>query len=188
MSKVIIGLVGQIASGKEITKKYIIQKYGAESVKFSQIVRDMLARIDTPATRENMSALSLGLRQIFGEDIFAKAIINDVNSFHSDIVIVDGVRRMEDIEFLKDLPQFALVSVDATPENRYERMKARNENPGDAEKTFEEFLQQQLLETEMTIAHVMSEAQYQITNNGTLDELHAQTDKLITDLMSRDKV
>lgn len=185
MSKVIIGLVGQIASGKDITKKYIIQKYGAESVKFSQIVRDILVRLDLPETRENMSATSLGLRNIFGEDIFAKVITNDIKSFDSDIIIVDGVRRMEDIEFLKNLPEFSLVSVDALPEIRYQRMKTRNENPGDAEKTFEDFLNQQLLETEMTIAGVMKEAQYQLTNNTTLEDFQKDIDNLLTELQEK---
>lgn len=185
MSKVIIGLVGQIASGKDITKKYIIQKYGAESVKFSQILRDILARLDVPASRENISALSLSLRQLFGEDIFAKVITRDVKSFESDIVVVDGVRRMEDIEFLKNLPEFSLVSVDALPEIRYQRMKARNENPGDAEKTFEEFLNQQLLETEMTIAGVMKESQYQLTNNTNLEEFQRDIDNLLTELQEK---
>jgi len=185
MSKVIIGLVGQIASGKDITKKYIIQKYGAESVKFSQILRDILIRLDVPASRENISALSFSVRQIFGEDIFAKVITRDVKTFKSNIVVVDGVRRMEDIEFLKNLPEFSLVSVDALPEIRYQRMKIRNENPGDAEKTFEEFLKQQLLETEMTIAGVMKEAQYQLTNNTTLEDFKRDIDSLMVELQEK---
>ena len=104
MAKIILGLVGPIASGKDTVKKYLEKKYGATGCRFSSILRDILERIDLPNSRENMQELSTILRQKFGEDILAKAIASDAIKLKSNIVIVDGVRRMADIKFLKNTP------------------------------------------------------------------------------------
>ena len=74
MSKVIIGLVGSLASGKETTKKYLIQKYSAQDCRFSSILRDVLERVAVSNSRENLQKISTVLRANFGEDLLSKAI------------------------------------------------------------------------------------------------------------------
>src|SRR3989339_833723 len=96
MAEIILGLVGPIASGKDTVKKYLEKKHGATGCRFSSI-----------------------LRQKFGEDILAKAIASDAIKLKSNIVVVDGVRRMADIKFLKNTPGFYLVAVDAEPKILY---------------------------------------------------------------------
>jgi dephospho-CoA kinase len=95
------------------------------------------------------------------------------------------VRRMADIEYLKDLPNFYLIKVEADEKTRYERMKARNENAGDSDKTFEQFLADQNNEAERGIPEVMDFAKISINNNGTLDELYAKTDKIIGEILNK---
>ena len=126
MSKIILGFVGTMASGKDVSKKYIETKYGAQSCRFSSILRDVLKRINVDINRPNLQKLSTVLRQSFGEDAFSKAIANDASTINADIVIVDGVRRMTDITHLIELQNFHLIKIDAKPETRYERMKKRN--------------------------------------------------------------
>jgi len=85
---------------------------------------------------------------------------------------------LDDIISLKDLPGFYLISIDAAPEIRYERMKKRNENAGDAEKTFAEFLNDGKREAELQIPEVMAAARFHLDNNGDLPALYAQIDKI----------
>ena len=153
MSKIIIGLVGQVACGKEAVKKYLAKKYNTEDCKFSTSLRDVLSRLAIDVSRENLQKLSTTLRSVFGEDLLAKAIALDASKLKSDIVIIDGVRRMSDIKFLKDLSNFYLIRVDADEKTRYERMRARNENSGDGEKTLAQFILDQNNE-EIGRAHV----------------------------------
>ena len=61
-------------------------------------------------------------------------------------------------------------------------MVKRNENEGDAEKTFEQFLIDSDKETEKDIPNVLAAADYLIDNNGDFANLYQQVDKLITDL------
>ena len=182
MAKIILGLVGPIASGKDTVKKYLEKKYGATGCRFSSILRDILERIDLPNSRENMQGLSTILRQKFGEDILAKAIASDAIKLKSNIVVVDGVRRMADIKFLKNTPGFYLVAVDAEPKIRYERLVKRGENAGDAKKTYSQFLKDHQYETELDVPMLMKKAKYKLDNDGSPADLCKQIDELIAKL------
>jgi dephospho-CoA kinase len=180
MNKIIIGMVGSLASGKETTKKYLVEKYNAKDCRFSSILRDVLSRLTIPNSRENLQNLSTVLRASFGENLLAKAIAADAAKLEADVVLIDGVRRFTDIEHLKDLPNFVLVKIDADPEIRYERMKLRNENAGDDKKTFEEFLKDHDAEADRQIPEVMKTAKYSIDNSGSFEDLYKQIDEIIT--------
>ena len=80
MKKTIIGLVGELASGKYVTKKYLAENYVASCHRFSSILRDVLSRLYLPIVRANLQKLSTALRQNFSEDIFAKIIAEDVKN------------------------------------------------------------------------------------------------------------
>lgn len=180
MAKIIIGLSGQIASGKEVVKKHLESRCGGVSFKFSDILRNILSDLEIPAERDNIIKLSTFLRQAYGEDLLAKALTKKVSEAEDDLVIVDGIRRLADIEYLKDLSNFHLIAITADLEIRYQRVLSRNENPGDAEKTWEDFLADEARETEVSISAVVNQANYILENNGTLEELKNQIDKTLT--------
>lgn len=182
MSKIILGLVGTLASGKEEVKKYLTEKYRAEGCRYSTILRDILARVSLSNSRENIQNLSTILRREFGEDLLARAIATDVKQLNSQIVIVEGIRRFSDIVHLKDLPNFFLIAVDANSHIRYERIIKRNENEGDDKKTFEEFLNDHDAEADRQIPEVMKSAKYTIDNSGTFEDLYKQIDEIISKL------
>jgi len=182
MSKIIIGLTGQIASGKDVNKKYLEEKYGAKSFRFSTIMREIVTRLGLEINRHNLVNISLCLRKTFGEDLFAKTMANDVMNDAAEIIVVDGIRRLADIEYLKKVPGFHLISVDASPEIRYDRLIKRNENKGDSEKTYEQFLADEKLETEASIPSVMTQAEVTINNNGNFEELYQQIEVIMQNL------
>lgn len=183
MSKVIIGLVGQIACGKETVKKHISQKHNTQDCKFSTSLRDVVKRLNISESRENLQKMSTMLRNTFGEDLLAKIIASDASKLDSEIVVIDGVRRMADVKYLKELPNFHLIKIEVNPEIRFERMVARNENIGDKDKTFEQFMIEEEYETEKSIPEVMSFAKISIDNNKTFEELYLQVDKIIADIL-----
>lgn len=177
--KIIIGFTGLMASGKDAAKNYLEKKYQAKSLKFSGIMRDVLKRINIEMTRHNLSAVSLCLRETFGEDLFAKVIANDAKESNNKMVVIDGVRRLADITHLTKLEGFYLISIEASAELRHQRLVSRAENVGESEKTFEQFISDHQTETELTIPEVMSKANFVIDNNGDLNNLHNQIDKIL---------
>ncbi|PWB39124.1 MAG: hypothetical protein C3F02_00695 [Parcubacteria group bacterium] len=179
MTKKIIVLVGLLSSGKGTVAKYFVEKYGAQSFRFSTIMRDVLDRLYLEHSRENMSNLSTLLRERFGEDLFAKVMAADVAKSDAKIVVVDGARRQADVEHLKKIAGFKLVSIEADPKIRYERLTRRAENPDDKNKTWEQFLADHQLETEVNIPPLMKLADVVVDNNGSAEELYRQLDNLL---------
>lgn len=179
MAKIILGFVGPLASGKEVAKKYLEDKHEAGVHRFSIMLRDILNRLYLPISRENMQNLSLSLRNLFGVDTLARVIAQDVQNDQHEIVVVDGVRRLPDIIGLNEIPGFHLVAIDAPAETRYERMKLRNENAGDAEKSFEEFIADGKREAELQIPEVMAAAKFHLDNSGRLEDLYRQIEAIL---------
>ena len=177
--KIILGLAGEIASGKGVMAKYLTDKYGASSHRFSAVLRSILDRLHMEHRRENMQKLSTALRQSFGEDTLAKVISEDVKKDKSEIIAIDGVRRLDDIKYLRQLPEFKLVFIEADIRKRYKRIIRRRENPDDKNKTFEEFKKDHQRETEAQIKNLKNYADILIDNNGSLEELHKQVDRII---------
>jgi len=182
MKKTIFGLVGELASGKDVTKKYLEDHYGASCHRFSTILRDVLRRLYLPIVRENLQDLSTVLRQRFGEDLLAKIIAEDVKNDLHEIIVVDGIRRDADIAYLKTLPGFTLLSLEAEAKTRYERLIKRQENADDASKTYEQFLADGKKEAELEIPSVMAKANYKLNNNSTLENLYQQIEEIIIEL------
>ena len=180
--KLIIGLVGPIASGKGEVKRYLQEKYGATEHRFSTMLRDVLDRLHLEQSRKNIQDISILLRQHFGEDLMAKVLTEDVKEDDHDLIIIDGIRRMADIKYLGELPGFNLIAIDATEQLRYERLVKRGENAGDSQKTFADFQKESLVETELTIPGVMATAKISLENNGDLEGFRLKIDKLLADL------
>lgn len=178
-NKVILGFSGLIASGKGTAAKYLEERHGATTFRFSTMLRDALDRFYIPKNRDNLIKLSEIMRGTFGEDLMAKTMAHDAEASHAPLVVVEGIRRPADIEYLKRLPGFVLVEIFAEPRVRYERLTARKENLDDATKTFEQFLADHERSTETSIPAVLRSATEHIDNNGPREDLHRLLDGLV---------
>ncbi len=179
--KIILGLVGKIAAGKGTVAKYLEDKYGAHTYRFSTMLRDVLNRLHIEITRSSMQKLSTILRQNFGEDLLAKVIAGDVEKDKNNLIVVDGIRRLADIKYLEKIPGFILVKIEAEPKIRYQRILTRDENKDDTKKTFEEFLADEKKEADAEIPIVMEKATLSLDNNKDFDYLYKQVDKIIAE-------
>lgn len=165
--KVIIALVGKIAAGKGTAALYLKNNYNANTYRFSTMLRDILNRLHLEVSRPNLQSISECLREKFGGDILAKVIADDVKADPGKIIVIDGVRRQDDIKYLWELPEFKLVKIETDPKIRYERLIARGENDDDQKKTYEEFLEDEQREAELEIPKVMKHAQLTLNNNSS---------------------
>lgn len=181
MNKIILGLAGEMASGKGTVAQYLIQKDNSSSHRFSTMLRDVLTRLHLEHSRENLQHLSTMVRKTYGEDTLARVMAEDVKKDEAQIVVVDGVRRLDDIVYLKELEGFKLIYIDADIRKRYERIIARNENIDDQGKTFEQFEEESKDESEVQIAILKNYADIIIDNNADIEHLHTQIDELLVE-------
>lgn len=177
--KIILGFTGQLASGKGTVAKYYEEKYGASTYRFSTILRDLADRLYLPQSRDNLIKMSECVRATFGEDILAKAMAKDAEADKHELIVVEGIRRLADIEYLFKLPNFVLIEIFADPKTRYGRLIKRGENTDDKSKSYEEFLADHQRSTELSVLDVIKNANERIDNNGTIQSLYAQLDALI---------
>ena len=180
MKKIILGLVGEIASGKGTAAQHLVETHKATTFKFSTPLRDVIKRMHIEMNRANLQTLSTMLRNQFGQDLLAKIIAEDVKQSDAEIIVVDGIRRLEDIKYLRELPEFKLLYVTADINKRYERIIKRGENADDNSKTFKQFELDHNSETELEIPQVAATAEITINNNGDLKELQSQIDKILS--------
>lgn len=181
----VIGLVGRLASGKGTAAKYLAERHSAAIVRYSDALREALGLFDMPISRENMQDLSTILRQRFGENVLAKAVARKARAAGGRLVVVDGVRRMTDIEGLGDLPGFCLVALELDQATRYRRCVQRNENDGDSTMSFEGFLERDVAETEVQIPDVAARAKFTLDNSGSLEDLYRELDRIVSDVSVR---
>lgn len=179
MSKIILGLAGEIASGKGTTAKYIAKKYKASTHRFSTMLRDVAERMHLEESRNNLQKISTMFRDYYGEDILSRTICFDVENDKNKVVVIDGVRRPSDLRYLKKLAGFKLVYIEADMEKRYERIVKRGENTDDTKKTFKEFQKDHEKEAERQIRGMRKKADVILDNNGTFKDLYQQVDKII---------
>lgn len=178
MNKTLIGLSGEMGSGKGTIAHYLVDRYGFAPFRMSDMLRDIVDRLHVEQSRENISKTSKMIRDTFGEDIMSRVVAQDAQKATTHVVI-DGIRRMEDIEHLQHLENFILVYIEVDERVRYERLVLRNENKGDAEKTFEEFQKEQQMEADSRITELRDRADIVINNDGDITKLYSRVDSLI---------
>lgn len=185
MTKLIIGLTGLQGCGKGTIADILQREYQAGYFRFSSILGDILTRLAQEKTRDNFIKLSNLLRQGFGEDILSYAIERDALQSDKDLVVIDGIRRAEDIVALEPLPSFKLIAVEAPADLRFERLKMRHEKPGEQNLNWEQFLSVEQAPTEITIPFIMERASYRLNNAGTREELETHVRELMAELIKK---
>lgn len=178
-NKIILGLVGEMAAGKSTVTQYLKEKYHPTTFRFSDMLRDILRRIHVEPNRLPLQNLSTFLRQNFGEDIMSQVIALDVTNSPAEFIITEGIRRPSDVSYLRELPGFYVVAIQADERTRFERITKRRENPDDAGKTWEQFQTDGKQESEQKIKEIMAAADFTINNNGTEEELFGQVEEIL---------
>lgn len=179
MAKLILGITGEMVSGKGTVAKHVVDTYQGASHRFSTILRDILDRVYVEQSRENMQNLSSALRKTFGEDVLAQSITHDVENDLHDVVVIDGIRRLPDIKYLKELPHFKLVYIETDMQIKYERLLKRGENIDDKSKTLEQFRKDHEGEAETQIRDLKNYANYVVENNDSFAKLFEQIDEIV---------
>jgi dephospho-CoA kinase len=178
-NKLIFGIVGGLASGKTTLAEYLSETYNCNTYRYSTVLRDILDRVYVDQSRHNIQELSTFLRTTYGQDIIGKVIAKDVDGDANDIVVVEGIRRPTDITYLREIPGFQLIFVDANQQIRFERITARTENSDDAGKTFEQFQKDEAAEADRLISEIAKEAAYTIDNNGDIASFYKQAEAVL---------
>ncbi|MCX6722661.1 MAG: AAA family ATPase [Candidatus Staskawiczbacteria bacterium] len=178
MAKKIIGIVGEMGSGKDTFCDYVKENYqNVYFLRFSDALTEILKIFFDDIKRDDQQWLSSALRERFGQDILVKALVKKVNSISDGIVILNGVRRPGDFEVLDKIGG-KIIYVTADEKLRWERVKIRGEKKDD-DVPFEKFVEMGKAEAEKDIPEVGAMAEFKIVNNGSKEEFYQEIKKVI---------
>ena len=170
----IIGLTGSLASGKGVVSDFL-KKEGFVYLSLSDELREIAKQMKIEFTRENLQNLGNKLREEKGAGVLAELVAEKIKSQQYRKVVVDGIRNPAEVNFLRKLKNFYLISVDAPQETRFRRLVARNRESDP--KIWVDFLKVDdrdkgvgEAETGQGVAKCMALADFTLINDSMLEE------------------
>lgn len=171
-----IAIVGQARSGKDTIAHYLVDHHGFIEYKFSRGIHDVIdlirGKLDTPKNRSELQGVGQGLRKVLGVDIwvdYTLKLIQTEQPSHTNIVISDCRQQNEHDRLKKE--GYIFIKVESDRQTRIDRMKREGDIFSESNLDHE---------TEQ----IPFDADYTVYNNGTLEELYQQIERILEVLIT----
>ena len=177
----VIGVIGKNGSGKDEVLKYLKEKHQVPFLSTGDMVREIAAREGRSSDRTTLQEISDSCFRKYGQGCFVKMVAEKVREMGWPVAGISGVRSPHDVRLLKDIlgRSFVLIEVFVTdPRVRFERMRKRGaERDTDS---YERFLEQDRGEEQVFhVGEAAKLADYSMSNEGALEDLHRAVEDLI---------
>lgn len=180
---VIIGLTGTIGAGKGTLVEYLLQHRGLKHYSVRDVLNKELTKRGLELTRDNMHLVGDELRDTFGAGYLVESLL-DLAKEEGGNSVIESIRTIGEVQALRQkASDFYLFGVDADPKVRYERVHKRNSSTDNI--TFEKFQADEASESfhkelwRMNLPACIAEADYVLTNNGTVEEFYRQVEEVM---------
>ncbi len=179
----IIAFVGLAGVGKSSAVDYVTDM-GYPKVYFGGVVLDAMTEAGLEHTQENEKPFREALRQKEGKDFVAKRIIGQIHNLINagqHRIVADGLYTWTEYKVLKhEFPgELTVVAIVSPKKLRHHRLLTRPVRPLTlAEADLRDWAEIENLEKGGPIAI----ADHYIINDGDLEQLHHQIDKLLVDI------
>lgn len=163
LSRKIVGLSGQIASGKTTVSEYLREKGYAYS-RYSQVLKDLLEKDDIEPTRSALQDIGLKINEEKGQRWLGKKVCGLLDNHKYGVV--DGLRFLEDHALMVELygPAFLHLHITSSLTERQKRVESRHKE----DVTLDTATTNQVEREINRLDHV---AEHTLSNDGTLEEL-----------------
>ena len=187
IGKKYIGVVGQIATGKEVFAEYLIKKYGFTTFSLSTVIhRELEKRGVKEFTRKTLQDVGDELRKKIGDDVLAIKAIEILNNGKRPVVIT-GIRNPDEVKYFKKIPGFILVAIKSKRKTRFKRVLKRGK-PWDP-KTYEDFYKIDRRDygigqekSGQQVGKCIKMADYTLTNDKDVGSFYKKIERLVLNL------
>jgi len=166
----VIAFTGMPASGKSEAVQLAKDK-GIPVVRMGDLVWEETKRQGKKLDDKNVGDVANTMRKKYGMDIWAQRTAEKIHMLKKTaIVVIDGVRNMEEIDYFKQTlgPDFLVVAIDAPDDVRRKRAVARGRT--DDSKNLKDLEERDKREIRWGLQKVIADADIVIPNSGSLDE------------------
>lgn len=164
-----ICVTGMPGSGKSLIAN-IIKHLADTVISMGDVIRREAIKRGIIPTPKTLMELAKNIRKEYGLNYVAVEVIKEVMKKNANIVVIDGVRSLDEIKTFREYGEVFIVAVHSSPKVRFLRLSTRGRE-GDP-KDWYEFTQRDLDELELGVGSVMALADLMIVNEDlSIDDL-----------------
>ncbi len=174
----VIGIAGSFGAGKGETVEYLKAVHKFTHYSASGFIVNEIKKRGLEINRDNMAVVANELRATHKPSYIIDSLYAQAEAHPGDVVI-ESLRAVAEVRRIKELGGTVL-GVDALPELRFKRAIARNSAKDHV--TYEKWHEQEKAESNQSDPHkqnifgALKEADFVITNNGSIVNLHQQVE------------
>ncbi len=175
----VLGICGLPGSGKS-TVIDAVKDLGIV-ITMGDVIRKEAKLRNINLTSDNLGRLAKELREKGGSEIVAKKCVEMISEFRTEIIIIDGVRSLEEIDVFRRLWKFPLIAIELNDEKRFERLTERGRS--DDPTNLKDLRERDNREIGFGLKKVIKKANYKIINDSTIEELKKKSRELVLNLI-----
>ncbi|MFX0123595.1 MAG: AAA family ATPase [Candidatus Hodarchaeota archaeon] len=169
----LIGITGQMGSGKSTAAAYIVKKYDFILMQLSGKMREIGRELGLEITRDLLQGMGKFFRE-FDDDVWVKYLAKKVQE-SSVSIVVDDIRRRNEVDYLKPLG-FKFIRIESLSEKRRMRIETRMKK----EISDQDWNRWSIHLTEIEVSQLP--VNYVIQNDSTMKDLTDQIDDVLSKL------
>jgi dephospho-CoA kinase len=179
---IIIGITGTLGAGKGTVVDYLLKNHKFIHFSVRQFIAEVITAAGEEVNRDTLTHTANKLREQHGpgyiiDELYKKAEKTSGNC------IIESIRTPGEITSLRKHSGFVLLAVDADIHTRYKRIVIRNSETDRIDfDTFRSNEEREMHSTDpnrQNLSECIKHADYVISNNGSLEELHKQTEDIL---------
>ena len=179
--QIVIGLTGEIGTGKTTLAEYLRFKHGFESLRYSQIIQRLYSCGDSRSTLQSVGS---GIaKNPESQRRLSLEIIKEIENHPDKNYVVDGLRHRIDFDTLSEHfgDRFTLFAIESTFSNKFRRYNKRSTEPVSQEQ-FRAILSNEAEQDIMLLTMLCYTDQHIITNNKTFKDYFASVELKLREL------
>ena len=180
----VIGITGTLGAGKGTVVEFFKEK-GFVHYSARDYLRLMVEALGLKVDRDSLTMVANSTREKEGGDFIAKGLL-DIALKDGRNCIIESIRNIKEVEYLRNHADFVLLCVDADIKIRFNRIQKRGSETDNV--NFKTFAENEQRESEsedpnkQNLTAVMKMADYRIDNGGDLEHLKSQVKAIMDNL------
>lgn len=178
----IVAITGPFGSGKSTAASFFETK-GFKKIVLSEFLEEEAVRRGEKVTRKVLQDIGNQWREKFGSFVLTKKALEKAKEGGLEKIVIDGIRNISEIEFLKKNGNVKLIAVVSNKKNRFERSKKRKKREEMTWELFEKLDDRDRgigeKETGLQVDRCIKLADFLIENNKTEIEFNKELEQLV---------